>query len=531
MANFDAARYLCQWSRLVKTVQMPGRARRGPSPRRPPAASSSSTRATARSRASSSTATPSRGLHLTLPLISCGGHLSSDALPFPHSPGVFDWPNNVYLPVMLPELTFGDHVTLPAFYGKNCVTGLGMRNSFFFRYEQPDLITTKEEMVKNLGSVKVQWNFSGKKVACEFAYTVKQQVTLDKFRYVLVVAAPHSQVPRAGLPRPRAPRPPLQRRQGRLPGHLAGHRGGHAPIRPTARTSGRSITCSTSSATIRSSCGRAMSTAWRSISSRTCVRRRRLMLSRRIIPCLDVTAGRVVKGVRFKELRDAGDPVECAAAYDAQGADELVFLDITASSDRRRIMHDVVAATAERCFMPLTVGGGLRTADDIEAMLRSGADKVSLNTSAIAEPRADRRGLRPLRLPVHRPGDRRQARARPRAALAGVHARRAQPDRARRRRMGRARRVELGAGEILLTSMDRDGTQAGYDLELTRRVSDAVAVPVIASGGAGRLEDFAEVLGPGGASAALAASLFHFGALTVPGVKRFLAQRGVPVRI
>src|ERR1700690_2804981 len=132
------------------------------------------------------------GLHLTIPLISCGGNLSSDALPFPHSPGVFDWPNNAYLPVMLPELTFGEHVTIPAFYGKNCVTGLGLRNSFFFRYEQPDLIDTKEELVRGIGNVKVQWTFTGSKISCEFAYSVKQQVTLDKFRYVLVIAAPHS---------------------------------------------------------------------------------------------------------------------------------------------------------------------------------------------------------------------------------------------------------------------------------------------------------------------------------------------------
>src|SRR5580658_1539863 len=254
------------------------------------------------------------------------------------------------------------------------------------------------------------------------------------------------------------------------------------------------------------------------------------MLSRRIIPCLDVTAGRVVKGVKFKELRDAGDPVECAAAYDAQGADELVFLDITASSDRRRIMHNVVAATAERCFMPLTVGGGLRGAADIEAMLRAGADKVSLNTSAIADPglimeSSDRfgsqcivvaidakfeDGLQP-RWRVYSHGGRN-----PTGLDAVEWARKA---------------VELGAGEILLTSMDRDGTQSGYDIELTRRVSEAVPVPVIASGGAGRPEHFADVLGAGGASAALAASLFHFGALTIPGLKGYLAEQDVPVRI
>ena len=286
---------------------------------------------------------------------------------------------------MLPELTFGEHVTLPAFYGKNCVTGLGMRNSFYFRYEQPDLINLKEEIVKNLASVKVQWTFAGKNVSCEFAYTVKQQVTLDKFRYVLVVAAPHSKYRVPGSPDPRAARPPLQRRQGRLPGQLAGDGGRHRrpdlphelrqdPLPAVPRPGPPAH----HEAGARLPPGRQFRAGRRP--------GRGLMLSRRIIPCLDVTAGRVVKGVRFKELRDAGDPVECAAAYDAQGADELVFLDITASSDGRRIMHDVVAATAERCFMPLTVGGGLRSTSDIEAMLKSGADKVSLNTSAIADP-------------------------------------------------------------------------------------------------------------------------------------------------
>jgi hypothetical protein len=191
MANFDAARYLCQWSRLVKTVQMPTGA-----PFSEPQKTSGRfvifDKGNRKEQGLFMYRDAESGLHLTLPLISCGGNLSSDALAFPHSPGVFDWPNNVYLPVMLPELTFGEHVTLPAFYGKNCVTGLGMRNSFYFRYEQPELITIQEEIIKNLGSVKVQWTFSGKNVSCEFAYTVKQQVTLDKFRYVLVVAAPHS---------------------------------------------------------------------------------------------------------------------------------------------------------------------------------------------------------------------------------------------------------------------------------------------------------------------------------------------------
>ncbi len=252
------------------------------------------------------------------------------------------------------------------------------------------------------------------------------------------------------------------------------------------------------------------------------------MLSRRIIPCLDVNAGRVVKGVRFQELRDAGDPVQCAQAYDAQGADELVFLDITASSDGRKIMHDVVAATAEHCFMPLTVGGGLRSVADIEAMLRSGADKVSLNTAAIKDPAliraaSDRFGAQCIVLAIDakREPDGKSWRVythggrNPTDLDAVAWARRA---------------VELGAGEILLTSMDADGTQAGYDCALTRAVSDSVGVPVIASGGAGKLEHFAEVLESGHASAVLAASLFHFGSLTIPQVKSYLAAHNVPVR-
>jgi cyclase len=254
------------------------------------------------------------------------------------------------------------------------------------------------------------------------------------------------------------------------------------------------------------------------------------MLCRRIIPCLDVTAGRVVKGVRFQELKDAGDPVECARAYDAQGADELVFLDITASSDGRRIMRDVVSATAEQCFMPLTVGGGLRSVADIEAMLKSGADKVSLNTAAIADPdliraASDRFGAQCIVLAIDA---KREPGPEPRWRVYTHGGRNpTELDAVEWARTG----VALGAGEILLTSMDRDGTQAGYDLELTRRVSDAVGVPVIASGGAGRLEDFCDVLERGHASAVLAASLFHFGTFTVPRVKTFLSGRGVPVRI
>ncbi len=252
------------------------------------------------------------------------------------------------------------------------------------------------------------------------------------------------------------------------------------------------------------------------------------MLSRRIIPCLDVNAGRVVKGIKFQQLRDAGDPVQSAKAYDAQGADELVFLDITASSDNRGIMYDVVAATAEQCFMPLTVGGGLRTVADIEAMLRAGADKVSLNTAAIHSPEliraaSDRFGAQCIVLAIDakREPDRKSWRVythggrNPTNLDAVTWARRA---------------VELGAGEILLTSMDADGTQAGYDCGLTAAVSDAVSVPVIASGGAGTLDHFAEVIETGRASAVLAASLFHFGTLTIPQVKQHLATRGIPVR-
>jgi cyclase len=252
------------------------------------------------------------------------------------------------------------------------------------------------------------------------------------------------------------------------------------------------------------------------------------MLSRRIIPCLDVNAGRVVKGVKFKELRDAGDPVACARAYDAQGADELIFLDITASSDERRIMLDVVAATAEQCFMPLTVGGGLRSLADIEAMLKAGADKVSLNTAAIKNPQlvaeaALRFGSQCIVLAIDakRESDGKSWRV-------YTHGGRnpTELDAVKWAKRG----VELGAGEILLTSMDRDGTGDGYDLELTRAVSDAVSVPVIASGGAGTLGHLAEVLDRGHASAVLAASIFHFGTFTIPQAKDYLTAQGVPVR-
>jgi cyclase len=252
------------------------------------------------------------------------------------------------------------------------------------------------------------------------------------------------------------------------------------------------------------------------------------MLSRRIIPCLDVTAGRVVKGVKFQELRDAGDPVQCAKAYDAQGADELVFLDITASSDGRQIMRDVVSATAEQCFMPLTVGGGLRSVADIEAMLKAGADKVSLNTAAIKDPEliraaSDRFGAQCIVLAI-------DAKREPDGKSWRVYTHGGRNPTELNAVDWARRGVELGAGEILLTSMDADGTQAGYDCALTRAVSDAVSVPVIASGGAGTLQHFADALEQGRASAVLAASLFHFGTFTIPQVKDYLAGHNVPVR-
>ncbi|ATC62677.1 imidazole glycerol phosphate synthase subunit HisF [Nibricoccus aquaticus] len=252
------------------------------------------------------------------------------------------------------------------------------------------------------------------------------------------------------------------------------------------------------------------------------------MLSRRIIPCLDVTNGRVVKGIKFQELRDAGDPVESAKAYDAQGADELVFLDITASSDGRGIMHDVVARTAEQCFMPLTVGGGLRSVDNIEAMLKSGADKVSLNTAAIKAPQliadaARRFGNQCIVLAI-------DAKREPDGKSWRVYTHGGRNPTDLNAVDWAKKAVSLGAGEILLTSMDRDGTGIGYDVELTRAISEAVEVPVIASGGAGQMEHFADVLEAGRASAVLAATLFHFGTFTVPQVKDYLATRSIPVR-
>jgi cyclase len=252
------------------------------------------------------------------------------------------------------------------------------------------------------------------------------------------------------------------------------------------------------------------------------------MLKCRLIPCLDVKDGRVVKGVNFVALRDAGDPVECAIAYDAAGADELCFLDITASHERRAIMLDVVQRTAEACFMPLTVGGGIRTLPDIRALLLAGADKVSINTAAVANRELvreaaqkfgsqcivvaiDAKETRAGRWEIFTHGGRNPA---------GIDA------------VAYAREVvALGAGEILLTSMDRDGTKSGFDLALTRAIANAVPVPVIASGGAGTLDHLVEGIRDGGASAVLAASIFHFGEFTIAQAKLHMASCGLPVRL
>jgi len=253
------------------------------------------------------------------------------------------------------------------------------------------------------------------------------------------------------------------------------------------------------------------------------------MLAKRIIPCLDVKDGRVVKGVRFVDLRDAGDPVEIARRYDREEADELVFLDITASHERRDILIEVVRKTAEQVFMPLTVGGGVRTIEDIRALLLAGADKVSINTAAVADPDFVRRAAErfgsqctvvaidarsvpgaPGRWEVYTHGGRRPA---------GLDA------------VTWARRMEeCGSGEILLTSMDRDGTRDGYDIPLTRAIADAVRIPVIASGGCGSAEHIRDVLDRGRADAALAASIFHYGTSPVGAVKDYLRKKGVQVR-
>ncbi|PKQ02961.1 MAG: imidazole glycerol phosphate synthase subunit HisF [Alphaproteobacteria bacterium HGW-Alphaproteobacteria-12] len=252
------------------------------------------------------------------------------------------------------------------------------------------------------------------------------------------------------------------------------------------------------------------------------------MLKARVIPCLDVKDGRVVKGVNFVDLRDAGDPVEAARAYDAAGADELCFLDITASHEERAIIFDVVRRTAEQCFMPLTVGGGVRTVDDVRQLLLAGADKVSINTAAVFNPdfvRAasekfgnqcivvaiDAKQTAPGKWEIFTHGGRKET---------GIDA------------VEYAVKVtELGAGEILLTSMDRDGAKSGFDLALTKAVSDAVSVPVIASGGVGTLDHLVEGIRDGHASAVLAASIFHFGDHTVGEAKAHMAKAGIPVRL
>jgi len=252
------------------------------------------------------------------------------------------------------------------------------------------------------------------------------------------------------------------------------------------------------------------------------------MLAKRLVPCLDVDRGRVVKGVKFISLRDAGDPVECAARYDEEGADELVFLDITASSDARAIVIDMVRRVADTVFLPFTVGGGVRSVADAEELLRAGADKVAVNTAAVAEPALI---------------ERLSTRFGAQAVVLALDARASGPGawevyvRGGRTPTGRdavawAREgVDRGAGEILLTSMDRDGTKDGFDVPLTRAVADAVTVPVVASGGCGGVDHMAEVLGAGHASAALAASIFHFGEVRIPDAKRQLHERGIEVRL
>ncbi|AKJ63861.1 imidazole glycerol phosphate synthase subunit HisF [Kiritimatiella glycovorans] len=252
------------------------------------------------------------------------------------------------------------------------------------------------------------------------------------------------------------------------------------------------------------------------------------MLAKRIIPCLDVTGGRVVKGVRFVDLRDAGDPVECARAYEQQGADELTFLDITASSDHREIMEEVVRRVAREVFMPLTVGGGMRSEDDVRRMLHAGADKVSFNTAAVESPAlidraAERFGSQctVLAIDARRDGEG--------GWTVYTHGGRTP---AEREAVAWAREgVERGAGEILLTSMDADGTKDGYDLDLTRAVAEAVDAPVIASGGAGTLQHMVDAVTYGAADAVLAASIFHFGTFTIKEVKEYMRGEGVEVRI
>ena len=257
------------------------------------------------------------------------------------------------------------------------------------------------------------------------------------------------------------------------------------------------------------------------------------MLTKRIIPCLDVKAGRVVKGVKFLDHRDAGDPVALAAFYDAEGADELVFYDITASSEKRGIMLDLVSRTAEQVFIPLTVGGGLRTVEDMGRMLKAGADKVSINTAAVENPRLIEEGawafgsqcvvlgLDAMRVPATDP---------PRWQIRIRTGRDGGEDTGLDAVEWAVKAVDLGVGEIVVNSMDSDGTQGGYDLELNRAISEAAPVPVVASGGAGSPEHLYQVIDQGKADAVLAASIFHFGTYSIGQVKEYLGQRGVPVR-
>lgn len=252
------------------------------------------------------------------------------------------------------------------------------------------------------------------------------------------------------------------------------------------------------------------------------------MYSKRIIPCLDVNNGRVVKGVNFVSLKEAGDPVEIARAYDREGADELVFLDITASSDHRATVVELVRRVAEQVFIPFTVGGGIRSTEDFRAVLREGADKVSVNSAAIDDPElisraADKFGSQCVVLAI-------DAKRRDDGEGWTVYKNGGRIDMGMDAVEWAVKAVELGAGEILLTSMDADGTKAGYDLLLTRTIADAVNVPVIASGGAGSLKDFRDAFTEGHAEAALAASLFHYRELTISGVKEYLRSEGVPVR-
>lgn len=252
------------------------------------------------------------------------------------------------------------------------------------------------------------------------------------------------------------------------------------------------------------------------------------MYTKRIIPCLDVNGGRVVKGVNFVNLRDAGDPVEIAAAYDAAGADELVFLDITATSDARQTVIDMVRRVAEKVFIPFTVGGGIRTVEDFKALLREGADKISINSAAINRPEliseaADKFGSQCVVVAI-------DARRRADGSGWNVYRNGGRIDTGLDAVEWAVDACRRGAGEILLTSMDCDGTKAGYDLELTRRIADVVSIPIIASGGAGTKEHFYDVLTDGGADAALAASLFHYRELAIYDLKEYLAGRGVSVR-